>query len=94
MHHSIIFESLSSMNADQENESMIYITVCSDTDETKRLTVNRAQCVHRAVAVAFGCERQEQVQRVLFGDDTDVFEGESFEDHGIEVGGVTLLRTV
>ena len=27
---------------------------------------------------------QQQVQRVLFGD-TDVLEGESFEDHGVEV---------
>jgi len=36
---------------------------------------------HRQSGVeAFGSERQ----RVLFGD-TDVLEGESFEDHGIEV---------
>ena len=26
------------------------------------------------------------MQRVMFGDDTDVLESESFEEHGIEVG--------
>ena len=35
-----------------------------------------------AIAKAFGCERLQQVHRVLFGD-IDVLEGESFEDHGI-----------
>jgi hypothetical protein len=48
------------------------------TSEDRRLTVDPAAgCT---MAEAFGCER------VLFGD-TDVLEGESFEDHGVEVGG-------
>ena len=62
---------------------MICVTV-TDHDEEKRLTVDPGQAVHDAIAEAFGCERQEQVQRVLFGD-MDVLEGESFEQHGIEV---------
>jgi len=37
----------------------------------------------RAIAEAFGCEKWQIVQRVMFGD-IDVLEGESFEDHGIE----------
>jgi hypothetical protein len=65
---------------------MISITVDSDM-EAKRLTVDPAQSVHETIAAAFGCQSQQQVQRVLFGD-TDVLEGESFEDHGVEVGGV------
>ena len=63
---------------------MISITVCFDEEQDKRLAVDPAQPVHAAIAEGFGCERQHQVQRVLFGD-TDVLEGESFEDHGIEV---------
>jgi len=66
---------------------MISITVYSDM-EAKRLTVDPAQSVHEAIAAAFECQSQQQVQRVLFGD-VDVLEGESFEDHGVEVGGVT-----
>jgi len=46
------------------------------------------QCVQKEIASAFGCKSQQQVQRVLFGG-TDVLEGESFEDHGVDVGGVT-----
>jgi hypothetical protein len=43
-----------------------------------RLTVHDpAQCVHEAIAEAFGCGRRRQVQRVMFGDDTDVLESES-----------------
>ena len=57
---------------------------------TKRITVDPGQAVHVAVTEAFGCQRRQQVQRVLFGD-MDVLDGERFEDHGIEVGGVTLL---
>ena len=68
---------------------MICVTV-TDHDEEKRLTVDPGQAVHDAIAEAFGCERQEQVQRVLFGD-MDVLNGESFEDHGIEVSGVILV---
>ena len=57
----------------------------SDTDdEDKRLTVDLTQCVHVAIAEAFGCEKWQIVQRVMFGD-IDVLEGETFEDHGIEV---------
>jgi hypothetical protein len=67
---------------------MISVKVRSDGDEAKLLTVDPAQSVHEAIAAAFGCESQQQVQRVLFGD-TDVLKGESFEDHGVEVGGVT-----
>jgi len=63
---------------------MISITV-TDHDEEKRLTVDPGQAIHDTIADAFGCERREQVQRVLFGD-MDVLEGESFEKHGIEVG--------
>ena len=63
---------------------MISIIVCSDEEQDKRLTVHPAQPVHAAIVEGFGCERKQQVQRVLFGD-TDVLEGESFEDHGIEV---------
>ena len=62
---------------------MICVTVINH-DEEKRLTVDPGQAVHDAIAEAFGCERQEQVQRVLFGD-MDVLKGESFEQHGIEV---------
>ena len=70
-------------------QAMIEVTVQSDSDAgAKRLTVDQAQSVHEAIAEAFGCKSQQQVQRVLFGD-TDVLEGESFEDHGVEVGGVT-----
>ena len=72
------------MASSQDGE--ISITV-SDTEEVKRLTVDPAQRVHEVIAEAFGCQSQ-QVQRVLFGD-MDVLEGESFEDHGIEV---TLRR--
>ena len=68
---------------------MISVTV-TDHDEEKRFTVDPGQAIHEAIAEAFGCERQEQVQRVLFGD-MDVLKGESFEDHGIEVSGVTLV---
>jgi hypothetical protein len=66
------------------NGDMISVTV-TDHDEKKRLTVDPGQAIHDAIAEAFGCERQEQVQRVLFGD-MNVLEGESFEQHGIEVG--------
>lgn len=70
-------------------QAMIEVTVQSDNDaEAKRLTVDLARGVHEAIAEAFGCKSQQQVQRVLFGD-TDVLEGESFEDHGVEVSGVT-----
>jgi len=62
---------------------MINVTVYSDTEEAKRLTVCPGQSVHLAIAEAFACESQ-QVHRVLFGD-TDVNDGESFEDYGIEV---------
>ena len=73
--------------ASSKDGDMISITVYSDM-EANRLTVDPAQSVHEAIAEAFGCQSQQQVQRVLFGD-TDVLEGESFEDHGVEVGGVT-----
>ena len=53
--------------------------------------MNQFSAIHEAIAEAFGCERQEQVQRVLFGD-MDVLKGESCEDHGIEVSGVTLCK--
>jgi hypothetical protein len=43
----------------------------------KRLTVDSAQSVHEAIAEAFECQSQQQVQRVMFGD-TNVLEGESF----------------
>ena len=66
---------------------MISVKVRSDGDEAKLLTVDPAQSVHEAIAAAFGCESQQHVQRVLFGD-TDVLEGESFEDHGVGVSGV------
>ena len=69
---------------------MISITVYSDM-EAKRLTVDPAQCVHEVIAAAFGCERRQQVQQVLFGD-TDMLKGESFEDHGIEVS-MSVLQT-
>ena len=59
---------------------------------TSGLTVAPGRCVHEVIAEAFGYERQQEVQRVLFGD-TDVLEGESFEDHGIEVAGVAALLT-
>jgi len=68
----------------------IMVIIFSNMDVTKRIIVDPGQAVHVAVAEAFGCERQDQVQRVLMGD-MDVLEGESFEDYGIEVGGVTLL---
>ena len=75
-------------------QAMIEVTVQSDSDAgAKRLTVDQAQSVHEAIAEAFGCKSQQQVQRVLFGD-TDVLEGESFEDHGVEVGLTHSLRTV
>ena len=75
-------------------KAMIEVTVQSDSDAgAKRLTVDPAQSVHEAIAEAFGCKSQQQVQRVLFGD-TDVLEGESFEDHGVEVGLPHSLRTV
>ena len=68
---------------------MISVSVNSNMDdEAKRFTVDPAQCVHEAIAEAFGCERQQQVQRVLLGD-MDVCEGESFEDHGMR-----LVRTL
>ena len=65
---------------------MIAVTVCCDDGEDRRLTVDPGQPIHVAIAEAFGCELQKQAHRVLFGD-TDVFEGESFEDYGIEVSG-------
>ena len=72
-------------------QDTIEVNVLSDGDAGgKRLTVDPGQAIHEAIAEAFGCERQEQVQRVLFGD-IDVLKGESFEEHGIEVGGVTLV---
>ena len=71
---------------------MIAVTVCCDDGEDRRLTVDPGQPIHVAIAEAFGCELQKQAHRVLFGD-TDVFEGESFEDYGIEVSGRTR-RTV
>ena len=72
-------------------QKTIEINLQSDSDAgDKRLTVDPGQAVHEAIAEAFGCERQEQVKQVLFGD-VDVLKGESFEDHGIEVGGVTLV---
>jgi len=49
------------------------------------------QLVHEVIAEAFECHRQT-VQRVLFGD-TDVLEGESWEDHGIEVRGSASIKT-
>jgi len=56
---------------------MISVLVCSDNgEEDKRLTVDPAQRVHKAIAAAFGTKRHPQ--RVLFGDN-DVLEGESFE---------------
>jgi hypothetical protein len=63
---------------------MISVNVSSsDTDdEDKRLTVDLTQCVHVAIAEAFGCEKWQIVQRVMFGD-IDVLEGETFEDHGL-----------
>jgi hypothetical protein len=66
---------------------MISVNVSSsDTDdEDKRITVDLAQCVHVTIAEAFRWEKWQIVQRVMFGD-IDVLEGESFEDHGIEVG--------
>jgi DNA polymerase I-like protein with 3'-5' exonuclease and polymerase domains len=73
-------------------QAMIEVTVQSDSDAgAKQLTVDSAQSVHEAISEAFGCKSQQQVQRVLFGD-TDVLKGESFEDHGVEVSGVTHLR--
>jgi len=78
--------------ASSKDGDLISITVFSDTDEHKRLTVATGRCVHEVIAEAFGYERQQEVQRVLFGD-TDVLEGESFEDHGIEVAGVAALVT-
>jgi hypothetical protein len=76
------------------NMAVIEVTVQSDSDAgAKRLTVDPAQSVHEAIAEAFGCKSQQQVQRVLFGD-TDVLEGESFEDHGVEVGVTHSRRTV
>ena len=75
-------------------QAMIEVTVQSDNDaEAKRLTVDPAQSVHEAIAEAFGCKSQKSVQRVLFGD-IDVLEGESFEDHGVEVSVTHSLRTV
>jgi len=74
----------------QVKNDMISITVNSDM-EAKRLTVDPAQCVHEVIAAAFGCERRQQVQQVLFGD-TDMLTGESFEDHGIEVS-MSVSRT-
>ena len=72
-------------------QKTIEVNVQSDGDAGgKRLTVDPGQAVHEAIAEAFGCERPEQVKRVLFGD-MDVLKGESFEEHGIEVGGVTLV---
>jgi len=65
------------------NDNMIGVTVINH-DEEKRLTADPGQAVHNAIAEAFGCERQDQVQRVLFGD-MDVLGGESFDEHGIEV---------
>jgi len=38
---------------------------------TSGLTVAPGRCVHEVIAEAFGYERQQEVQRVLFGD-TDV----------------------
>ena len=73
-------------------QAMIEVTVQSDSDAgAKRLTVDQSQSVHEAIAEAFGCKSQQQVQRVLFGD-SDVLKGESFEDHGVEVSGVTHSR--
>jgi hypothetical protein len=63
------------------NDNMINITV-TNHDEEKRLTADPGQAVHNAIAEAFGCERQEQVQWVLFGD-MDVLGGESFEDSAV-----------
>ena len=66
--------------------------MCSDNgEEDKRLTVDPAQRVHKAIAAAFGTKRHPQ--RVLFGDN-DVLEGESFEDHGIEVNGASAEACV
>jgi len=64
--------------ASSKDVDMISITVFSDT-EAKRLTVDPTRPVHEAIAMCSVC---------CFGD-TDVLEGESFEDHGVEVG-VTL----
>jgi len=68
--------------ASSNDDDMISITVRSDTD-TKRICVAPAQPVHEAIAEEFGVA-QQQVHRVFFGE-TDVLEGESFEDHGVEV---------
>jgi len=72
--------------ASSKDGNMINITVYSDAG-TKRLTVDPARPVYEAIAEVFGCDLQQQVQCGLFGD-MDVLEGESFEDHGVEVGGV------
>jgi len=64
---------------------MIGITVMcnADMEEAIQLTVDPAQRVHEVVAEAFQCE-SELIQQVLLGE-MDVLDGESFEDHGIEV---------
>jgi len=67
--------------------AMIQVTVQSD-EETKRLTVDPPRPVHEAIAEAFGTSAR---QVLLFGD-MDVLEGESFDDHGIEVGGALLSQ--
>jgi len=69
---------------------MISIAAYSDTDETKRLTINQEQPVHGCVtAEAFGCERQEQVHAK-----PHTLEGESFDDNEVDGGIVTFLATL
>ena len=76
----------SALDADIErvaSSQNISISIWSDTD-TKRLSVDPAQPVHEAIAEAFGVNKT-YIQRIVFGD-IDVVEGESFVDHGVEVG--------
>ena len=54
---------------------------CADNDGPAAHGRPNAARSHSAIAEAFGCQSQLQVQRVLLGD-IDVLEGESFVDRG------------
>ena len=75
---------------DMSESTLIGVTVRSNNDDIRQLSVQPSQNIRDTIAEAFSCN-PAQVEAVEFGGEA-VEDGATYEDYGVEVGQSSFVR--
>ena len=76
--------------SDMSESALIGVTVYSDIDAIRQLSVRPSQNIHDSIAQAFSC-KPAQVETVAFGGEAVEVDA-TYEDYGVEVGRSIIVR--